>query len=303
MNCMWRTTRLLAAVLCCGATLVHSVFGQASANSPAPNGASPQVTFEKSPVEKLRELLAMPSAERLNFVKVYPPEIRPRILAKINEYESLAPEPRELRLKVTELRWYLLPLLDTPATNRAAKLALIPPPMREFVEPRFWRLAVLPPPLRQAVLTNEQAAGYLFNPENTADQSSDLTEDQRRKLRESFNKLLEFTPAEKAKALRALSDADRRQMEKTLQVFEKLPPSRRTRCVGSFAKFAALSSPEQQEFLKNAERWSKMSPTERQTWNELVSRAASLPPLPPLLPRKGPPYPIGFPVPVVTNGK
>jgi len=171
--------------------------------------------------------------------------------------------------------------------------------MRELVEPRLQRLAILPPQLRQALLTNEQAVDYLVNP---ADQSPDLTEDQRRKLSERFTKLLELTPTEKAQALRTLSDAERRQMEKTLQAFEKLPQDRRARCVRSFAKFAALSAPEQQEFLKNAERWSQMSLAERQTWNELVSLAPSLPPLPPLLPRKRPPYPHGLPVPVATNG-
>jgi hypothetical protein len=110
-----------------------------------------------------------------------------------------------------------------------------------------------------------------------------LTEDQRRKLSESFNKLLELTPTEKVKALRTLSDAERRQMEKTLLAFEKLPQDRRDRCVRSFATFATLSAAEQQEFLKNAERWSQMSPAERQTWNELVSLAPSFAPLPSLL--------------------
>jgi hypothetical protein len=305
MNHTWFKTRSLTVALCCGATLIHSCFGQASANAPGSqtgftNGALSQGPLAKSPVERFRELLAMPSTERLEFLTVHPN--RSRILEKIAEYESLDPEEREMRLKVTELRWYLLPLLEAPATNRPALLAQIPPAMRELVEPRLRRLTILPPQLRQALLTNEQVVGYVIEPGSAPDTSPALTEDQRRKLSESFNKLLELTPTEKVKALRTLSDAERRQMEKTLQAFEKLPEDRRDRCVRSFATFATLSAAEQQEFLKNAERWSQMSPAERQTWNELVSLAPSFAPLPSLLTRKRPPYPHGFPAHVATNG-
>jgi len=305
MNSTRHKTLWLTVALCCGATLAHSAFGQASANAFGAqtgftNGGSPQVPLAKSPVESFRELLAMPSTERLEFLTVNPN--RSRILEKIAEYESLDREEREMRLQVTELRWYLLPLLEAPATNRAALLAQIPPAMREKVEPRLRRLTILPPQLRQALLTNEQAVGYVIEPGSPTDTSPALTEDQRRKLSESFNKLLELTPTEKVKALRTLSDAERRQMEKTLLAFEKLPQDRRDRCVRSFLTFATLSAAEQQEFLKNAERWSQMSPAERQIWNELVSLAPSFAPLPSLLTRKRPPYPHGLSVPIATNG-
>ena len=300
MNNPRRMFRWLATAACC----VQPLLAQTPTNLSVPaapptgqtNNAPLPTPFSKSPVELFRELLGMPTAERSKFMIIYPPERRTQILEKIAEYESLDPDERKLRLQVTELRWYLLPLLNTPATNRAALLAQIPPAMRELVEPRLQRWAVMPPQLRQALLTNDHAVGYLVGPDNPADQPPALTEDQRRKLSASFNKLLELTPTEKAEALRTLSDADRRQMEKTLLAFEKLPPDQRARCVRSFAKFAALSPAEQQEFLKNAERWSQMSLAERQTWNKLVN---SLPPLP----RIGGPYPIGFPGPNATNRK
>jgi hypothetical protein len=309
MNRTRRTFRWWITVAC----YTQPLFSQTLTNPPVPAAAQtvqtniapllPQLT--KSPVESFRELLVMPSAERLKFLAVYPPEIRTRILEKIAEYQSLKPEECELRLQVTELRWYLLPLLDLPATNRAAQLAFIPPAMRELVEPRLQQWTLLPPPLRQMLLTNEQAVGYLVGSDSPADQSPALTEDQRRKLSESFKRLLELTPREKEKALRTLSDAERRQMEKTLKAFARLPQSQRARCVRSFAKFAALSAGDQQEFLKNAERWSQMSLTERQAWHELVSIAHLLPPLPPLPPLptpRPPPYPVGFPMPAPTNG-
>ena len=39
-------------------------------------------------------------------------------------------------------------------------------------------------------------------------------------------------------------------------------------------------APEQAEFLKNAERWSQMSPAERQAWRDLVANVPQWPPLP-----------------------
>jgi len=161
---------------------------------------------------------------------------------------------------------------------------------------------LLPPPLQQMLLTNEQAVGYLIRVDNPANQPPALTEERRRRLSENFRDFIELTPIEKKDVLSKLSDAEHRQMEKTLQAFENLPPDQRVRCIRSFSKFAALSADAQREFLKNAERWSQMSPTERQAWRELVSLAHILPPLPPL-PNPKPRLAPGFPVPVGTKGK
>ena len=49
--------------------------------------------------------------ERDDFLTNRPPKIRAGILAKIAEYEALDPNERELRLRATELRWHLMPLL------------------------------------------------------------------------------------------------------------------------------------------------------------------------------------------------
>jgi len=88
----------------------------------------------KSPVESFRELLAMKPGEREQYLATRPPAIRKRFLAKIQEYEAMSAEERELRLRATELRWYLLPLMQMPATNRTAQLAAIPEADRPMVE-------------------------------------------------------------------------------------------------------------------------------------------------------------------------
>lgn len=298
--------RWLMAVGC----VAQPLLAQTLTNSPVPprspagqtNGATRLPPLPKSPVESFNELLVMPAAERSKFLTAYPQRVQNRILEKIAEYQSLKPEERELRLQVTELRWYLLPLLNLPATNQAAQLALIPPAMRELVAPRLRQWTLLPPPLQQMLLTNEQAMSYLIRVDNPTNQAPALTEERRRRLSENFRDFIELTPKEKKDILSKLSDAEHRQMEKTLQAFENLPPDLRVRCIRSFSKFAALSADDQREFLKNAERWSQMSRTERQAWRELVSLAHILPPLPPL-PNPKPPLPPGFPVPVATKAK
>lgn len=297
-----------------GGGLVHgpAAFGQAAANSspavvasPAPpqnRSLPPQPT--RSPVESFRELLLMPAGEQESYLAVRPPEIRKKILEKVMEYHALPPEEREWRLKATELRWYLQPLLPLPATNRAAQLSLVPVGMRELVEVRLEQWDRLPPAVQQVLLTNQQAVGLITGVDTGPAAPPSPGESVRRKLFASFYQLFELTPEEKARASRTLSEAERRQMENTLRSFEELPPEKRERCIQAFSKFAALGATERQEFLKNAERWSQMTPTERQAWRELVSVAPILPSLPP---RPRPPLPHAssrsLPAPVATNGQ
>jgi uncharacterized protein DUF3106 len=107
-----------------------------------------------------------------------------------------------------------------------------------------------------------------------------LSENQRSQVTAQFNQFFELTPDEKQKTLNTLSDAERAQMEKTLQSFDKMPQSQRAECVNAFAKFASMDAPQRAEFLKNAARWSEMSPAERQVWRDLVVNVPQWPPLP-----------------------
>lgn len=260
----------------------------AETNSPAAarlaailtNSASPPLPPLKSPVDSFRALLLMPAVEQQELLAVRPPEIRDRILEKILEYQSLTPEERELRLQATELRWYLVPLLNVPATNRAAHLARIPQPTRELVETRLQHWTLLPPPLRQLLLTNQAAVPYLTYGDGVNHASPRPAEALRRRMQQTVERYFELTQHEKEKTLGNFSEVERQQMEKTLAAFEELTPAQRARCVRSYAKFAAMNPEERQEFLKSAERWGRMSPSEREAWRELVRRARLLPPLP-----------------------
>ncbi len=235
----------------------------------------------KSPMDSFRTLLAMPTAERRRFLSTRSTNVQERLIQKLREYQSLTPEERELRLKATELRWYLQPLMRTPATNRPAQLALIPENLRDLVASRVAQWDRIPSPVQQMFLTNEHAVGYLARvnvPTNFPPLPSTISTRQR--MAERVNQLFELTPGEKEKVLATLSDAERQQMEKTWANFHNLTRDQRRQCLLSFKQFTELSATERQEFLKNAERWSQMTPAQRQAWRELVSAAPNLPPAP-----------------------
>jgi len=275
----------LAAVL----YFITAAGAPAQTNHPSAPPMPPAPTM-KSPVDSFRALLVLPSAERREQLASRTPEVRQKLLAKIQEYQALSPEERELRLKVTELRWYLQPLLKSPATNRVEQLTLIPENLRELVATRLAQWDKFSASLQQMMLTNQAAPNYIVTGSPTNLPPLPPVVKLRERMNQRFNQFFELTAPEKEKVLTSLSDPERRQMEKTLVAFEKLTPDQRQQCLISFSKFASMNAEEQQEFLKSAARWSQMSPEERQSWRELVSTAPKVPPLPNLT-RKFPPLP------------
>ena len=82
-------------------------------------------------MDYFRHLLTMSPQQRETLLAKKSPEVRERILAKVNEYATLDPSERELRLQATELRLYLIPLLHAAPANRDAQLALVPANIRD----------------------------------------------------------------------------------------------------------------------------------------------------------------------------
>ncbi len=311
--------------LICGIITVASLtaavsFAQIQTNAPLRLRASrteltpPEpVPTLKSPVDLFRNLLALTPVERRVSLSNRPPETRSRILAKLREYESLPPNERELRLRTTELEWYLQPFLNDPQTDREARLALIPEEMRQIVKNRLARWEALPPAVRDELLNDEMTSRYFtqleaateeqkqkilaqMSPERRAkleaglDHWRELSVEQREETLAGFAGFFKLTPAEKQKALASLSAAEQQQMEKTLQSYAKLDAAQRAQCLRSFEKFAGMSLADRQAFLKNAERWKLMTRAERDSWSALVRFAPMMPPspvpvvLPPRLP-------------------
>ena len=324
MNRRWNRFCRLAAML----VAAQIAFGLLPAQEPAdlPGTAvdehtEPPLPLLRSPVDSFRDLLAMMPEERKMAVADRPPETQQRILAKVREYLSMKADERELRLRATELRWYVIPLLNTPATNRAAQLLFIPPELRNPIRDRLAQWDKLTPATQEELLENELIERYFtqlegstraqrtnilagISPERRAQLEAgmarwgSLSEEQRRKTCQRFDQFFDLTPGERERALKMLSETERRQIEKTLRTFEKLSKTQRELCVRSFEKFANLSLEERQLFLQNAERWRLMSPDEREAWRDLVVMMPEWPPMPPFPP---PPLPPGFSLPLPTN--
>ncbi len=246
--------------------------GQKISNTNLPPLPPPQTP---SPVNFFRQLLAMTPAERNHSLTNRPPETRARIQAKVHEYLLLAPDERELRLRATELRWYLTPLFR--ADERETRLAQVPEDLREIVKSRLTQWDLLPPPLQKEFLDSDHAVHYFAHIEVT---NRLAINPEQQKISEQFQQFFEFTADEKTQVLGTLSAAERAQMEKTLQSFESMPAQQRQQCVRNYAKFAGMTGTERTEFLKDAERWAKMSPQERQSWRDLVAHVPLWPPLP-----------------------
>jgi len=271
-----------------GLAVIATAFSASAQNPPAPVPANfsssttnliPLIPRPQSPVNYFRQLLAMSPVERNNSLTNRPPGTRARILAKVREYQMLGPDERELRLRATDLRWWLTPLLRTPPADREARLAQVPEDLQRLVQSRLEQWDLLPPPVQQELLANDHTLHYFARVETTTNTVAASPEQQR--MTEQFNQFFELTPAEKQQTLGTLSDAERAQMEKTLKTFDQLPPQKRAQCVRNYTKFAGMSAAERAEFLKNAESWSKLSPKERQAWRDLVTRIPEWPPLPP----------------------
>lgn len=238
----------------------------------------------ESPVDFFRKLLALQPAERDQRLASRPPAVRERILAKVREYEALDPAEREMRLRATELRYYLLPLMRLEPSRRSVQLSRVPADLAPLVKSRLIQWDLLPPPIQQEFLSHDVVRYFTQPPRASANDA------RTEKYAEGFEAFFRITPEEKERLLDHLSEPERLQMEKTLKTFEGLPAQQQLLCEHNYAKFLGMSAAERAEFLKNADNWSKMSAEERRTWQDLVANVPLWPPMPPL-PSMFPPLP------------
>ena len=280
----------------------QEVAGSNPSLKPASPASPPPLPPAKSPVDSFRELLAMKPAEREQALASKSESQKKVIQDRLNDFEALTLEQREARLQRMKLRWQLLPLLRTALDQRAPLLAAIPEADRKLIDERLQHWDKLPTDLQKEVLDNELMLGTIVpgiaarpgqpniqtpalssatkqKMEENLKRWQQLPPDRQQKMYEQFRRLFDLN--ENSKNLEALSQVERKEMEKSLQDFKNLPRSLQDQCVKSLRTFAGMSLDERVQFLKSAERWQKMSSAERQAWRDLVSK---MPPMPPLLP-------------------
>jgi hypothetical protein len=294
---------LLSVVLFQSECLAQGQGSGANPKAPVP----PTLPPVPSPIQYFRRLLDSPAAEREQLLAGKSPEHRRVLTNSVRTYLALSPEDRESRLRAMELRFYLTPLMQLPATNRALGLQTVPESFRALVQERLDYWDRLAPQMRQQLLDSDRllrvtgsglltpvpptlslsVRGYTSNQlaamDAAAKQWQSYSVAKRDEIAAKFERLFSVTPEEKDKTLRQLplSETERGQIQRTLERFAGMQPVQRQVVVKSFGRLAGLSPEERRQFLRNAESWQKMSPEDRQRWRHLVNNLPPLPPLPP----------------------
>lgn len=302
--------------VCCSFILASGlVWAQPVGQNPAgpqekPSSDSVATTIRTPPLPPVdfRQLLALKPEEQQRVLASKPEPKRRLLQSKLREYQGLSPEERDARLRLVQLHLYLPALMKLAPTNRAVILRSIPSEDQKLIEERLEQWDLLPKHLQKEALDHEMALHYFLRFESggpvetritTApvgyrqldgklEQWRALKPEKRERMYQHFQRFFELPPKQKEKildTLEELSEAERQQMENSLQTFERLPPEQRKACIESFRQFANMTKAEQDQFLKNAERWKAMSARERETWRNLTT----------LFPSPGPPMPPGAP--------
>jgi hypothetical protein len=264
-------------------------------------GSAGQRAQGGSPLDSFRQMLAMSPEERKMALESKPESQREFLEGKLREYDAFAPDERELRLRVTQLRFYLTPLLYKRPDERASKLDAIPSEDRALVQERLAQWDKLPREVQREVRDNEWLVQTVvrFQSATPAQQKAQLESmsasrrerlerdlakwngfaaDKRQRMLANFNQFFELNEKEKARILKSVPGIERAQIERTIAAFQKLPPEQRTMCMDALKKFSSMTTEQQLQFLSNADRWAKLSDAEKDLIRKMVTQ---MPPLPP----------------------
>jgi len=266
-----------------------------------------------SPVEQFRRLVAMTPAERDQWLASRSEKAQAYLRAQLREFDALTPRERELRLRLLQLRYYLVPLMKSAPAGRQVLLAQVPASERALIVTRLAEWDRLPAEQQKELLQDEKALDSfsVFSTATEAERRAmieratperrqrletelarwqSLTTEQRERLARHFNHFFSLGDPEREKVLGLLSAAERRRTERMLAAFEHLPPEQRTRCIAALNRFITMTPAEREQFWRNAARWESMTPEERRAWRAFT---ADLPPIPPGLgPGQPPPPPL-----------
>jgi hypothetical protein len=262
---------------------------------------------DRNPVAVFRTLLAMRTDARTMALAAKPDRLREVLANRLREYDVLPPAERETRLRATELRYYLNPLLTTLPATRAPQLAMVPERLRPLVEERLAAWDKLPAEIQREILTNERLLQAMTRPavadalpplppglvpavpDNVTHWQS-LDARQREQLLDNFTHYFRLDDRAKSRVVAALPEPARAVATRTLDQFEHLTAEDRATCLTALKQLGQMTAEQQAQFFANAEQWKKMPESERNAWRKVVTE------FPPLPPGAGPqpPLPPGF---------
>ncbi len=261
----------------------------------------------RNPVVMFRYLLAMRTEAREQELAAKPERFRTVLASRLREYDSLPLLEREARLRATELRYHLHPLLTLPAEMRASRLVTVPECFRPLVEERLAAWDKLPATIQREILTNERLLQAITRPAvpnafpplppgleakvpDDLNHWRSLSPRQREQLLDSFTHYFRLDDRAKTRVVDALPAPRRAETARTLDRLEQLTAGERAACLTALKKLGQMTPAEQSRFYANAELWQKMSSLERDAWRKVVVEFPPLPPgagpqLPPLPPQ------------------
>ena len=256
------------------------------------------------PVAQFNRLLNASPGERTNQLVGKSRSARDLILQELAAVDAMSSADREqriLRLRMAQLRFYLVPLMRAEGSQRAEQLARVPEIDRALLEARLEVWDRLPARERSEVLESEatlqlfvrQASaraateaenrGFraVVSPEvaNAWDNWRKLPDGERSRREEKLRQFFELSADDQTQVLGMLPDRERRRMDLTLKQFSGLAPKEREQCVRNFDQLARLPESGREEFLRNAAKWQAMSQAERDAWRRLVLPEPPLPPI------------------------
>ncbi len=304
---MERLFQVLILVYAASAMVPWALLAQTPLTPPEPPGslvppALPSPPKSKNPIETLRQLLSMNPEQRANWLSQKSETARKVIQEKVTELESMTPTERELRLRLLQLRFYVLPLMQLTPEQRVGRMEEIPAEDRAVVAEKLKEWDLVPEDQQKELLQNEASLRRLpFFPSSRTEfssktnsvlssnpaQEADLMRWQsyppakQERILKHFEQFFELKPEHRQRALRTLPTTDRARLEKNLSRFADLPIEERTKCVEAYERFMKMGNEERKVFLDNAVRWEAMTTEERRVWRLLTSQ---LPPSPPGLP-------------------
>lgn len=282
---------------------------QVSAAQPSTPALPPIPPLEPSPLQQFRSWLTMSEEQRRNALAAWPENKRKVLIEKLRAYEILPQAQRDRRLNMLELRWYLRPLMRMTPEERTRLIDQVPVIIQPMVLDRLQAWDKLDAATRQELLENEETQELVMAyfaqirrgiPQNQI--FSALPPEKRERLQlavarwnrtslperqrqaAQIAQFFELPREEQTRTLAALSPAEQVEIQRTLEAFARLPIEQRRACVSSFHKFASMPPEEKLSFLRNAARWNAMTPRERQTWKDLVTKLPPMPPEPDILP-------------------
>ncbi|MCP5523202.1 MAG: DUF3106 domain-containing protein [Verrucomicrobiales bacterium] len=259
-----------------------------------------------SPMAMFRQVLQSSAEEQRAILDSRSPKHRAWLEEQIHEFSRLSPAEREARLRLLELRFYLLPLLGTSASNRVDQLRAVPARYRAAVQDRLGAWDALSSEERAGLLDDHAAASWLCRSpvasagdpgetpmvlseparlETTLARWQRMSPAEKTRMVEGLERFFQFDAPQKDRTLREMTRLGRTQVADLMTRLDELPPSEREKCLRALERFAGLPESERQRFLQNAVRWATMTEEQRRAWRDLQ---AKLPPLPPVVPPQPP---------------